>query len=116
MAARTPAAVRAAIEYLSADRRVTSITGGFAVRCPCPRHVAGLDTGRPVIVLHHAPDCAARHPERQTEARPDLPLPPGVVPCPRCGNRAYSLVADGRRCDGPSGCGYVWAPGRPGVT
>jgi hypothetical protein len=99
------------IEYLSVPT-VTTITGGFVVRCQCPRRVAGRDTRRPVLVLQHAPECIVRH----TAPPTDLPVPRGVVPCPRCGNRAYSLVAAGRRCDGPSRCGHVWAPGRRAVA
>jgi hypothetical protein len=36
-----------------------------------------------------------------------------VLPCPRCGNRAYStsrLGVPNRRCDSPAGCGYTWNP------
>jgi hypothetical protein len=35
-------------------------------------------------------------------------LPAGVIPCPRCGNVAFAMVAGRRRCDGARGCGHVW--------
>lgn len=33
------------------------------------------------------------------------------IPCPRCGNVAFSIPARGepwRRCDGPRHCGFEW--------
>lgn len=33
------------------------------------------------------------------------------IPCPRCGNVAFSIPAQGepwRRCGGPRGCGFEW--------
>lgn len=37
------------------------------------------------------------------------------IPCPRCGNVAFSVPDQGapwRRCDGPRSCGHVWQPVR----
>lgn len=36
------------------------------------------------------------------------------IPCPKCGNYAFSFVGDRRKCDGPRGCDYVWDPGEEG--
>lgn len=81
------------------------------VRCACPRHLVGVDDAFPVIVLVHREDCDVRHPESQVPA-PPVPRPAReAIPCPVCGNVAFSRTPAGaRRCDGPAGCGHVWEP------
>jgi hypothetical protein len=54
--------------------------------------------------IRHRCDPARRVPlAARTERMP--------VPCPRCGNVAFSIPAQGepwRRCGGPRGCGFEW--------
>jgi hypothetical protein len=54
--------------------------------------------------IHHRCDPARRVPlAARTEWMP--------IPCPRCGNVAFSIPAQGepwRRCGGPRGCGFEW--------
>ena len=74
-----------------------------------PGYVEGAGFANWRIKILHAVECQVRTGAPVLERRP-----PGVIPCPRCGNVSYSLVAGQRRCTGPTGraCGFEWTPGR----
>jgi hypothetical protein len=86
-------------EHLQANARL---------RCLCPRHVVADGHQLPVVVLRHLEGCEVRHPSLLVAPPVPRRLPAGVIPCPRCGNVAFSLLDGRRRCDGPNSCGHVW--------
>lgn len=56
------------------------------------------------IKILHDKGCRVRMGAPVLERRPAC-----VIPCPACGNVAFSRPAPGqRKCDGPRGCGHVW--------